>query len=73
MEIFYHECRQALVARQKAGVTKRNKEIWSDGYTHCCGCGDGFTWKHIRPKLSVSAHHFLPTSFQLSEEVKSRK
>ena len=62
-----------MVARQKAGVTKRNKEIWSDGYTHCCGCGDGFTWIHIRPKLSVSAHHFLPTSFQLSEEVKSRK
>ena len=63
----------ALVARQKAGVTKRNKDIWSDEYTHYCDCGDGFTWLHVCPELSVSALHFLPTSFQLGEDVKSRK
>lgn len=63
----------ALVARQKAGVTKRNKEIWSDEYTHYCDCGDGFTRMHICPEVSVSALHFLPTSFQIGEDVKSRK
>ena len=31
---------RALVARQKAVATKRNKEVWSDGYTHYCDCGD---------------------------------
>ena len=63
---------RALVARQKAGVTKRNKEIRSDEYTHYSDCGDGLTWKHTFPKLSVSALPFLPTLFQLGEDVKSR-
>ena len=63
---------RALVARQKAGVTKRNKEIWSDEYTHYCDCGDGLTWIHTCPNLSVSALPFLPTLFQLGEDVKSR-
>ena len=55
----------ALVARQKAGVTKRNKEIWSDEYTHYCDCGDGFTRMHILWKCS----YWKSPSFSGGKEV----